>query len=253
MYMFSDIAIPIVEHCNLNCKGCLHFCHKGQTPYYYDIDRFRMDIKKLHLYFKEIGSVRLYGGEPLLHNQLGEFIKVIRKYYPKSELKLLTNGLLITRIQPTLIAALKKYQVKIYWSVYPIITTEEYAETIRFMDRHGLHYSVNYINEFCAFYEPNGNIDPQYAYKRCSGKYCHVMRNGKISCCPAPLVGHLINELGGNIDFSDSVLDLYGETSAEEILDFLSKPHPVCKYCTVPRYFAWQQQNENYSLDDWKC
>ena len=64
----ESIGIQIVDHCNLNCRGCLHFCHKGQEPYFYLAQQYQKDLKRLHE-IVNINTIRIYGGEPYcIHN-----------------------------------------------------------------------------------------------------------------------------------------------------------------------------------------
>ena len=53
MSVLKRIGIPIVEHCNLKCKGCLHFCNSNQEEFYYDCEEFERDVM---CKFRFIGS-----------------------------------------------------------------------------------------------------------------------------------------------------------------------------------------------------
>ncbi|MBR4026658.1 MAG: radical SAM protein, partial [Lachnospiraceae bacterium] len=203
MSELQEIGIPVVEHCNINCKGCLHFCHRKQLPYFADINKLEKDLNRLHSFFDNIKTIRLYGGEPLLHKELYKFIICCKKIYVDSEIEILTNGLLLMDISSKLIETLKEYSVKIYWSVYPVINEEKYNQILKFIEINSLNCVINKVTEFYTCFDFTGNIDAYKAFERCSGKHCHILREGKISCCPAPLVGHLINKFGAGIDFSD--------------------------------------------------
>lgn len=249
----STIGIPIVEHCNLNCKGCLHFCHKGQTPYYYGLENYIKDLKQLHVHFDNVGIFRIYGGEPLLHPKLHFFIEATHREFPNSQINLLTNGILLPLINEQLIRTLKENKVKICWTIYPVMNRRKIKLVYGILNKHGLNYEAKEVDEFYACFNSRGNTEKEFAFQRCSGKYCHVLRNGKISNCPAPLVGQYINSFGANIDFSDGMLDIYDAIDTDEILHFLESSHNACRYCTVPRLFKWEQQGDNVTLEDWKA
>jgi hypothetical protein len=252
MNILPIIGIPVVEHCNINCKGCLHFCHVGQEPYFYDFEIFKGDFQRLRILFDEIINIRFYGGEPLLHGELGNFIKFAYEVYPSAEFEIITNGILLTTMSEELKRAIKSYNVKINWSVYPIISETKFAETIEFLEENKIEYQYNMIDKFYACFDVSGSQNKEEAYKRCSGKHCHVLKNGKISCCPAPLVSHYINQLGGEVDFADGILNIYEVSRSENVIKFLNKPHSVCMYCGSPRYFKWEMQRESVSLSDWE-
>lgn len=252
MYKLNEIGIPVVEHCNLNCKGCLHFCHIGQEPFFYNINSYIKDIKQLKRFINYIDVIRLYGGEPLLHDDLFKFIDYSKNTFPKSNIEILTNGILITQMNECLVKSIKKNNVKICWSIYPVINDIKFEETIAFLNDNDINYTFTKVEQFYACYDFNGNINKDMAYLKCSGKYCHMLKDGKISCCPAPMVGHHINKFGADVDFTDGMFDIYNATNPSEIIDFLNKPHNACRYCSSPHFFNWELQSQNVSLNDWK-
>ena len=65
-YMIKHIEVHLAEHCNLNCKYCLHFSNIADKEFY-DLDKFRQDMKRMSEVFdKKVGHLQLLGGEPLL-------------------------------------------------------------------------------------------------------------------------------------------------------------------------------------------
>ena len=42
----------LVDHCNLNCKACTHFCPLVKNKYFHNIDNFKKDIKVLSQKFR---------------------------------------------------------------------------------------------------------------------------------------------------------------------------------------------------------
>lgn len=56
----------VVDHCNLNCKGCGHCANLFNAPSFGDIDVYERDLKRLSELFEGVGLIRLLGGEPLL-------------------------------------------------------------------------------------------------------------------------------------------------------------------------------------------
>ena len=75
IYDGIGIEMHIVDHCNLNCKGCAHFsniCNNNML----DIDKYSKDLDKISRHFN-VYYFRLLGGEPLLHPKLKEIVKTI--------------------------------------------------------------------------------------------------------------------------------------------------------------------------------
>ncbi len=113
-------------------------------------------------------------------------------------------------------------------------------------------YYKNDVQVFYGIFNPLGNSNSYYQWKRCSGRKCHVLRKGYISVCPAPAVEHIVNQsFDKQLDFSTSRLNIYDESiDAEKILYFLEQSHDVCKYCTSARTFIWERQSKP-KLEDW--
>ncbi|UCE21741.1 MAG: radical SAM protein [Candidatus Aminicenantes bacterium] len=66
-------VIEITSHCNLNCPICLkHF----QKPINMTLNEFRNILRQLHTFEKNLNVINLSGGEPTLHPELEDFLKV---------------------------------------------------------------------------------------------------------------------------------------------------------------------------------
>ena len=77
--------IHIVDHCNLNCRGCYHFSSLSEESFL-DIDEFEKDIQRLGTLFDGcMERILLLGGEPLLHPDINKFIITVRRYFPLGE------------------------------------------------------------------------------------------------------------------------------------------------------------------------
>ena len=86
--MFKKIYIEITNICNLKCEFCPETNRKKQ---FINIENFEKIIKKIHKY---TNLVCLHvKGEPLLHSNLEEIIKILEKYNLKANIT--TNGTLI--------------------------------------------------------------------------------------------------------------------------------------------------------------
>lgn len=251
MYVLKKIGIPIVEHCNLNCKGCLHFCNVKQKCFYYDRMEYESDIKKLIEIFDSIEVIRVYGGEPLLHPDLVKILDLTRKYFTNSKIELLTNGLLLSKMSEQFYECIKNNNINIIWSIYPVEKFNE-IEIENKLISEKIQYKKNVITDFYGIFNPYGNSNPNYQWKRCSGRECHVLRKGYISACPAPAVEHIINDVfNQQLNFITSKLNIYDKNiNAKSIIDFLEQPHDVCRYCSGARRFIWEKQN-NPIIEDW--
>lgn len=89
----------IIDSCNLNCKGCSHFASLFTDDDFYDAETFESDVKAISEKFDVI-RFRLLGGEPFKKDNLLDYVRVAKKYFPKTHVHLVTNGLLISTTPP---------------------------------------------------------------------------------------------------------------------------------------------------------
>ena len=86
--MFKKIYIEITNICNLKCEFCLETNRKKE---YINIENFEKIIEKIYKY---TNLVFLHvKGEPLLHSNLDQILKILEKYNLKTNIT--TNGTLI--------------------------------------------------------------------------------------------------------------------------------------------------------------
>ena len=86
--MFKKIYIEITNICNLNCEFCPDTNRKKEIM---SLEKFEEVIRKIHKFTK---LVTLHvKGEPLLHKDLENILKILEKYNLKTNIT--TNGTLI--------------------------------------------------------------------------------------------------------------------------------------------------------------
>ena len=94
--MINYIETHLVDHCNLKCKGCSHF--SGLAPeQFISVDSFYNQMERLSQ-ITNIRTLRLMGGEPLLHPKMVDFFVVARSFFPDSEIVLVSNGILLNTL-----------------------------------------------------------------------------------------------------------------------------------------------------------
>lgn len=93
------LDLMIAYSCNIACRGCISlsdFKRDGIA----DFD----DIKQWIEYWSKLLEpkiVTLFGGEPCLHPRLVEICKLVRQYWPTCTIRLITNGYLLDRFEPS--------------------------------------------------------------------------------------------------------------------------------------------------------
>ena len=97
--------INVVEHCNLSCRSCSHVSPAFRRTVI-DPDALERDLSLLAEHYK-VGTVRLLGGEPLLHPDLGAVVDAVRRSGIGERICVVTNGLLLPRMPRALWEAVR--------------------------------------------------------------------------------------------------------------------------------------------------
>lgn len=117
--MFKKIYIEITNICNLKCKFCPETSRKKEQM---SLDKFEEAISKIHNHTKLVAlHVK---GEPLLHNQFEQILKILEKYNIKANIT--TNGTLIK--QKLEIIKNSKSIRQINFSIHSIMQNEKLDE-----------------------------------------------------------------------------------------------------------------------------
>ena len=247
------LGLPIVDHCNLNCKGCYHFCTFGRTAHFVSVDMLKYDLKRFKELVDHIDWIKLYGGEPLLHLHLKECGLTIRQTYPYSEICLMTNGLLIRSLDDETINALKFANIKMDITSYPVLENELPA-ILKFLEEKKIRTTVNHVNEFGRRFNKKGDSNPEETYQKCEMKICHYLQEGEFVMCPLPIFIRRYNQLfGTHFNMSNDILDIHNpEIKFEDIYLFANRQHECCKYCGETEFFPWAVGEKNPQSSDWE-
>lgn len=258
------IDVHVVEHCNLNCKGCTHFSSIAK-PEYLDIEDFSNNIKHLTKVEKSIGSIQLLGGEPLLHPQLSEIINVTRKNLLKTNIHIITNGILLVnehKLPNNFWETCKSNNVLIRITKYPNINYDVIERKCKEM---GIKFEwfkdrgTNNQNQGWGFFPLyiNGwkHISNRYKFLkllRCSSFNCLQLVGTKIyPCSHVAYVRHLNSHFGFDfkVNSNDSV-DITKIKNSFMIRKLLFMSIPFCKYCGYG-YKASTWSKTNKKSEEW--
>ena len=241
--------VHISEHCNLNCANCNHYSPIAEKAYL-DISEYTKDINRLsQLFDGEVDYINLMGGEPLLNKKINEYLEVTRKAFPYGHIRVVTNGILIERMDELFWRCCSDNNIEIAITKYPIgldydkvfkISKNKEIEAFAFGSQGEKGKSFMYrfpIN-------PIGDNDPASNYYKCLfANDCVQLKNGKLyTCVVAANANHLKKRFGLNISTSKlNGINIYEAKDAKEILEFLTKPIPFCRYCDFEKYKDFEE------------
>lgn len=230
----SQVEFHLVDHCNLNCAHCNHFTPLADENFC-KIDDIISDFKKLKVIFDNIGKIFILGGEPLLHPEILRILEPLREIYPKSEIIIITNGILLNKQNDEFFSTLKKYNIAVSMTHYPIKV--DYEGWIKRFEEIGIkayYFSLDRNKMKKQNLDINGKSDKNKAFSMCHEKNCHFVRDGKLYVCtPVPNICFLNKYFNLNFKVGkNDYIDLNKVKSASKINAIFKKPIDFCKYCT---------------------
>lgn len=250
------IEYHIADHCNLNCRGCMHLSNISK-PHYADIGIFMADLKRLRELFWGIDRIRLMGGEPLLNAKLGDFVRTARNVFPDTDLHIVSNGLLLNYDNNELLRTMHECNCTLDISLYPpVLKVQDRIRSLCGLFGVRCIFTER-INVFRTMFDPTGGKDPAESHAACDMKGCTFLRNGSISNCILPYLlpeySKLMNEDLGIPD--NDIIDLYDPNiDGVKILERLKKPIKSCRFCDPghARPFKWEiAGSEKAQPSDW--
>lgn len=234
------IGVHLVEHCNLQCKGCDNFSPLAKEEFV-DVEQYKRDFARLaELFGDNAERIDLYGGEPLLHPEITELLCITREFFPKSPVTILTNGVLLLKMQEKFWQVCRELNIKISLTKYPInldydkIESRVTKEGINF-EYHG--YSL--VEEKVLWKERidrEGKQDPEVMFQCCGrANDCIVLSKGRLyTCTMIPNLRHFNSFFNEDLQVTEKdSIDIYKAKDAQEIFQFLSHAVPCCRYCDI--------------------
>ncbi|MCR5356765.1 MAG: 4Fe-4S cluster-binding domain-containing protein [Lachnospiraceae bacterium] len=239
---FSYIEYHIADHCNLKCKGCGHLSNVVEEKFG-DYELYKKDLLRLKELFWNITKIRLLGGEPLLNPELEKFIIISREMFPASDIRVVTNGLLIPSANENLFKTMRRNAVTFDISLYP--TTQKVMERIELKcTQYDVLFNVSgLITKFSKSKKGDYfNSDPQNVFKTCINRKCHLLYNGEIALCPGPILRKRFEGILCNKPwFEEDIINIYDEDlDGNKLNELFSGPNRFCTICGPSESFDWE-------------
>jgi len=251
------IEVHVTEHCNLNCKGCNHFSCLAEEEYL-EVERFEKDFRRLAELSRNFFDIKILGGEPLLHPRITEFFDIARKYFPSTSIQITTNGILLAKQPPEFWQNCRKNRIKVFISQYPVKLDKK--EIKRIAGKHNVkivYRGTTVESRMCKMpLDLTGSQNMKKSYQKCAISWgcCVTLREGRIyTCCFAAHIKFFNKFFNQNLIVGDNdFIDIYKINSRKEIIDFLEKPFPFCRYCkTSEIQFAQRWDITKKEITEW--
>ena len=200
--VIRNLELHLTHSCNLACESCSHYSdqgHKGMLSLE-EAERW------LRGWNRRIVPVifSLLGGEPTIHPDLPAFLRLARRSWPSTHVRLVTNGFFLHR-HPELPQILGNDPNScLYLSIHH--ASPEYRERIRpildlvdeWVKRHGIrviyyesykHWTRRYRGDGATM-EPYEDGRRRQSWENCAARFCPQLFEGKLwKCGPLAYLG----------------------------------------------------------------
>ena len=247
---FKRLDIMVAYSCNIACKGCISlsdFPRDGVAPL--------EDIKSWIDHWCDLiepDILTIFGGEPCLHPDLIEICQYIRSSWPKSTIRLITNGYFLHKFDTEAWYNLTPLEIQV--SIHRRDHEKHINQTIAKILKHRTDWQVSrhggdqhkqmewssdgisvYKSIFKDFVTPYKQVnnellpytsDPVEAHKICGSPNTPILYKGKLYKCPP--VANLIDVTGKNFLNYAACED---ESTLDDFVSGIGSPESVCGQC----------------------
>jgi len=246
------LDLMIAYSCNIACLGCISISDRKREGVA-KLSDIAAWIDKWHTVINP-KTITLFGGEPCIHPKLIEICGLIRKYWNKSVIRLITNGYLLDNFNPEAWYNFEPFEIqvsihrkdheeRINESIKKILIVKKGWKTSNHGDEFNQHKQLQWkLNEFTLYksifkdfivpYKTTKeklqawHSDPKEAHKICGAPATPILYKGKLYKCPP--VANVIDISGENW-FNYNGYDVTDNIA--EFIANINKPESVCGQC----------------------
>lgn len=254
------LDLNVAYACNIQCRGCISLSDFDRRGVVTD-----QEIDTWLKYWSsvlDIGTITLFGGEPLINPELIKICKTIRHYYPTTTIRLITNGYLLHKIEHSVWFDFEPFEIQV--SIHRLDHETQINNQIKkilsvkkgwktSVDNPILHQQILfelprfkiYKSKFKDFVAPYRlekqklrpfSSDPAKAHSICGSPNTPVLYKGKLYKCPP--VANLIDITNENWNNYHACSDA---TGLKEFISQVNVPETVCSQC--PESFSQHSYN----------
>lgn len=185
IHVKNSTCAVITTKCTLNCKFCLNYQPYIKDRRHYDIADIKSDIDLFFGIHDKVDYFSLTGGEPFLHQGLGELLQYIHGRYGYKLLHLgtATNGTIVP--SDDLCRILKECRVELLCNRYPL--SSSYDDLMKQCRKYDVHCIEGGKLSFFITYPPFADCGMKpfaEKYLSCKSTYSgYGIKNGRIYYC----------------------------------------------------------------------
>ena len=229
------LIVDPVAHCNLRCRGCNHFSPYAR-PNVEPVENLARDLSLLAR-FAHARELHVSGGEPLLHPEIGDLLQALRLSGVADRVRLVTNGLLLSRAPAALWDETDVVQISLYLEARRRVDLKDATERARRTD------TVLEVAHRPFFRETLGDVPYQdgdmteRVFGTCLFKdLCHVVQGGHLYRCAQAAYAHRFLDRAAPAKHhagEDGLAIEDRPDMADRIRAYLASPNPLhtCSHC----------------------
>lgn len=258
----DHFEIHLVDHCNLNCKSCLHYAPCADGTFYLSLEMWEKELIRIKEIFEEVPydpNFYLMGGEPLLHPQFFEILELGLKHFNARNFQVVSNGIELLNKDDAWFERFNKTGISFRLSDYKL------NPKIRELVINKMQNRMVYRTD--NFKHAQLNLEPKYD-AAINGLLCDSVPGGITPCLkegylyPCPKIAYKNNlEQKFNVTLGEPC-EHYGlnifEANAEQIKEYLRSTNDFCAYCDCETSYTLgarikpkRQPDEQISLYEW--
>jgi len=231
-----NLPYHLTEHCNLRCAGCLHFSNVAKEQFA-DFDLFKKTFKRFIDVMGDSfrGGIEFFGGEPLLHPQIEDFLSTARTMLPNRAVVIITNGTLLEKMPDSFWKTCAENNVHIAISGYPVNLNDSLIKEKANGYGVGLSKSSRDNSAWSQYvFDLDGNQNIEQSFSNCENANERFIMKDRFlyPCSVTACIEHFNKAFDQNLELkNEDYLDLFTDITAKDVLNFISKPVPFCRYC----------------------
>ncbi|MBR1494693.1 MAG: radical SAM protein [Acidaminococcaceae bacterium] len=241
----TQVLIPITMRCTLRCKECSTYVPYLKAGKDFNVDEIKKYVSQILTAYETIGTVMLYGGEPLLHNELYKLIEEFSQNPQIEKTVITTNGTLLP--DERTIKAMKNSKVWVRISDYDRYSSKK-NKLINLLKQNDVKTEITdfgYWNKTPVAANLNETEKQLFSKTKycCGNSNMIALVNGRLYYCTVSAMLHYMNAVP---DTGDDYVDLcspgmegkplFKKLEAIRSIGRCGTPTNVCRYCTYDMY-----------------
>lgn len=259
MLTLPFLELMVIRGCNLSCQGCTTFSDLRHAGYY----TWEQGQKELEPWIDRLNlpAIGIMGGEPLMNPNLESWLKGIRKLLPHTQIRFVTNGLLLSK-HWHIFDLLQDIENTVF-KISAHVTTPELKTTVdqilnsrnwqpvtefginRWKDPlRDFRFQIAYPTQFLKTFRNNyanmapHNNPPAESFKICVQQRCPMLWKGRLfKCGTLALTPDMLEQQGwpnqaqwaSKID--SGLSSDCSESDLEKFIGNFGRPHQLCGQC----------------------